>query len=82
MAGVPDAYRGETVKAFIVLQANTEATEQEFIDFCRNKLAAFKVPRLVEFRNELPRTIVGKVLRRQLVEEEKAKIQAAAVSQT
>lgn len=82
VAGVPDAYRGETVKAFIVLQVNTEATEQEFIDYCRNKLAAFKVPRLVEFKNELPRTIVGKVLRRQLVEEEKAKIQAAAVSQT
>jgi len=82
VAGVPDPYRGETVKAYIVLQPETEATEQEFIDFCRIKMAAFKVPRHVEFRDILPRTIVGKVLRRQLVEEEKAKIQAAATSQS
>ncbi|HBW34953.1 long-chain fatty acid--CoA ligase [Desulfosporosinus sp. BICA1-9] len=82
VAGVPDAYRGETVKAFIVLQPNTEASDQELIAFCRTKLAAFKVPRLVEFRNELPRTIVGKVLRRQLVEEEKAKLQTAATTES
>jgi len=80
VAGVPDIYRGETVKAYIVLQPETEATEQEFIDFCRIKMAAFKVPRHVEFRDVLPRTIVGKVLRRQLVEEEKAKIQEAAAN--
>jgi len=80
VAGVPDTYRGETVKAYIVLQPETEATEQEFIDFCRIKMAAFKVPRHVEFRDVLPRTIVGKVLRRQLVEEEKAKIQEAAAN--
>lgn len=81
VAGVPDQYRGETVKAYIVLQPNVEGTEQEFIAFCKDKMAAFKVPRHVEFRAELPRTIVGKVLRRQLVEEEKAKLQAAATSQ-
>lgn len=81
VAGVPDMYRGETTKAYIVLKPNMEAIEEEFISFCRTKMAAYKVPRLVEFRNELPRTIVGKVLRRQLVEEEKAKIQAAAASQ-
>lgn len=80
VAGVPDQYRGETVKAYIVLQPNVEGTEQEFIAFCKDNMAAFKVPRHVEFRTELPRTIVGKVLRRQLVEEEKAKLQAAATS--
>jgi len=82
VAGVPDAYRGETVKAFIVLKPDMEASEQEIIVFCRTKLAAFKVPRLVEFRNELPRTIVGKVLRRQLVEEEKAKLQTASTTES
>jgi len=81
VAGVPHSYRGETTKAYIVLKSDMEATEEEFISFCRTKMAAFKVPHLVEFRNELPRTIVGKVLRRQLVEEEKAKIQAAAANQ-
>ncbi|SHI09382.1 long-chain-fatty-acid--CoA ligase [Desulfosporosinus lacus] len=81
VAGVPHSYRGETTKAYIVLKSNTEATGEEFISFCRTKMAAYKVPHLVEFRNELPRTIVGKVLRRQLVEEEKAKIQAAAANQ-
>lgn len=81
VAGVPDQYRGETAKAYIVLHDDIEGTEQEFILFCRSKMAAFKVPRLVEFRKELPRSIVGKVLRRQLVDEEKAKLQAAVASQ-
>lgn len=81
VAGVPDAYRGESPKAYIVLKPGAEATEEEFISFCRSRMAAYKVPHLVEFRNELPRTIVGKVLRRQLVEEEKAKLQAAASAQ-
>lgn len=76
VAGVPDAYRGETTKAYIVLKPGVEASEQEFIQFCRAKLAAYKTPKIVEFRDTLPRTIVGKVLRRQLVEEEKAKIEA------
>ncbi|AET66556.1 acyl-CoA synthetase (AMP-forming)/AMP-acid ligase II [Desulfosporosinus orientis DSM 765] len=82
VAGVPDLYRGETVKAYIVLQPNTEANENEFIVYCKTKMAAFKVPRHVEFRDELPRTIVGKVLRRKLVEEEKAKIQTAATTES
>lgn len=76
VVGVPDAYRGETVKAYIVLRPGVEASEQEFIEYCRTKLAAFKTPTIVEFRDTLPRTIVGKVLRRQLLEEEKAKIAA------
>lgn len=82
VAGIPDSYRGETVKAYIVLKDGETATEQEFMDYCRTKLAAFKSPRLVEFRDSLPRTIVGKVLRRVLIEEEKAKRAQREVSAT
>lgn len=78
VAGIPDPKRGETVKAYIVLQPGAEATEEEIIAYCRTKLAAYKVPRYVEFRDSLPRTAVGKLLRRLLVEEEKAKMQTAA----
>ena len=74
--GVPDAYRGETVKAFVVLKAGQEATEDEIVAFCREKLAAYKVPKMVEFRKELPQTSVGKVLRRALRDEEMAKKKA------
>ena len=77
VAGVPDPYRGETVKAFLVLKEGAQATEVEIIEFCRLHLASFKVPTMVEFRKELPMTLAGKVLRRVLVEEEKAE-QAAA----
>ncbi len=70
VAGVPDPYRGETVKAFIVLKEGEQASEEEIIGYCKSKLAAYKVPRLVEFRKELPKTAVGKVLRRFLREEE------------
>jgi len=70
VVGVPDAYRGETVKAYIVVKEGETLTEQEVIDFCNAHLARYKVPRLVEFRSELPKTAVGKVLRRQLREEE------------
>lgn len=80
VAGIPDSYRGETTKAYIVLHEDIEGTEEEFISFCRNKMASYKVPRLIEFRTELPRSIVGKVLRRQLVEEETAKLQTAVTS--
>ncbi|WP_332689935.1 long-chain-fatty-acid--CoA ligase [Halalkalibacter lacteus] len=71
--GVPDEYRGETVKAFIVRKEGSALTEKELNDYCRKHLAAFKVPRLYEFRDELPKTLVGKILRRVLVEEEKQK---------
>jgi long-chain acyl-CoA synthetase len=73
VAGVPDAYRGETVKAFIVLRPGQEAGAEEITSFCRLHLAAFKIPRVVEFRPELPRSLVGKYLRRVLVEEAKAR---------
>ena len=71
--GVPDEYRGETVKAFVQLKPGATATAEELIEFCRDKLAAYKVPRLVEFRSELPRTPTGKALRRILRDEEIAK---------
>jgi long-chain acyl-CoA synthetase len=73
VAGIPDPYRGETVKAWIVLKPGESATAEEIMDFCRDKLAKFKVPTEVEFRAELPKTMVGKVLRRHLQEEEKKK---------
>jgi long-chain acyl-CoA synthetase len=64
------------VKAFVVLKQGEQATEEEIIQYCRDNLAKYKVPRLVEFRTELPKTIVGKVLRRTLREEEIKKQQA------
>ncbi|GFZ87676.1 long-chain-fatty-acid--CoA ligase [Paenibacillus marchantiophytorum] len=71
VAGVPDEYRGETVKAFVVLKAGMSLTDKELELWCRERLAAYKVPRKVEFRQSLPKTMIGKVLRRQLLEEEK-----------
>jgi long-chain acyl-CoA synthetase len=71
--GLPDPHRGETVKVFVVLKAGEAATEEEIIDFCRGKMAKFKVPTAVEFRPELPKTMVGKILRRVLREEELAR---------
>jgi long-chain acyl-CoA synthetase len=71
--GIPDEYRGETVKAYVVLKPGQTATEQEIIEFCKQKLAAYKVPKLVEFREALPKSAVGKILRKILREEEVAK---------
>jgi len=76
VAGVPDPYRGETVKAYIVLKDGATVTEKELDEFCRKHLAAYKVPKIYEFRDELPKTTVGKVLRRKLIEEEKEKLKA------
>ncbi len=64
--GVPDAYRGETVKAFVVLKAGVTATAEEIIAFCRERMAAYKAPRQVVFRDSLPKSGVGKYLRREL----------------
>jgi long-chain acyl-CoA synthetase len=74
VAGVPDAYRGETVKAYVVLKPGETCTPEEIIAFCKERLAPYKVPRQVEFRSELPKTMVGKFLRRVLVEEEQKKL--------
>jgi long-chain acyl-CoA synthetase len=76
VAGVVDAYRGETVKAWVVLKPGETATESEIRDYCKNNMAPFKVPTEVEFRTELPKTTVGKVLRRELVREHMEKIAA------
>ncbi|MBD8015862.1 MULTISPECIES: AMP-binding protein [Planococcus] len=80
VAGIPDPYRGETVKAYIVLKEGYTVTEEEFNQYCREHLASFKVPRVYEFRKELPKTAVGKILRRSLVDEEIAKQNEAVPS--
>jgi long-chain acyl-CoA synthetase len=72
--GIPDKYRGETFKAYIVLKPGATVTPGEIIAFCREKLAAYKVPRIVEFRDSLPKSAVGKVLRKVLREEEETKL--------
>ncbi len=68
--GVPDPHRGEAVKAFVQLKPGTEATEEEFIAFCKTRMAGYKRPREIEFRETLPTSMVGKVLRRVLREKE------------
>lgn len=67
VAGVPDAYRGETVKAWVVVRPGETTTEDDIKAWCRERIAPFKIPTEVEFRDELPKTTVGKVLRRELV---------------
>lgn len=71
VAGIPDPYRGETVKAWIVLKPGETLSEDEIKAFCKQKLAPFKVPTHIEFRSELPKTTVGKILRRELVRQHK-----------
>ena len=64
--GVPDAYRGETVRAYVSLRSSAAVTEEELIEFCRGELAAYKYPRSVEIVDDLPKTPTGKLLRREL----------------
>ena len=71
--GIPDPKRGENVKLFIVLKEGETATQEEMIEFGKTKLAAFKLPTEVEFRKELPKTNVGKILRKQLKSDEMEK---------
>jgi long-chain acyl-CoA synthetase len=66
VVGVPDEYRGETVKAFVSLRPGRTADEAELIAFCRARMAAYKYPRQVEFLDEIPKTVTGKLLRREL----------------
>ena len=73
--GIPDQKRGENIKVFIVLREGQTATEEEMIEFCRDKLARYKHPSEIEFRTELPKTNVGKILRKQLRTEELGKRQ-------
>jgi len=64
--GMPDESRGEIVKAFIVLKSGENAGKDDITVFCRERMAAYKVPKVIEFRTELPKSLVGKVLRREL----------------
>ena len=73
VVGLPHQLRDEAIKAYIVLRDGEQATDAEILNFCRDNLAKFKVPRWIEFRAELPKNLVGKVLRRTLREEELAK---------
>jgi long-chain acyl-CoA synthetase len=72
--GIQDKLRGEVLKAYIVLKPGRKLSRAAIVSWCRKKLAPYKVPRLVEFREELPRTIVGKVLRRALKNEEETRV--------
>jgi long-chain acyl-CoA synthetase len=74
--GVRDEYRGESVKAFVVKRSGAAATEEEVLAFCKERLAAYKAPKSVEFREDLPKSTVGKLLRRVLADEERAKADA------
>ncbi len=73
VVGVPDPYRGETVKAYIVLKENETVSKEALDKYARKYLAAYKVPKIYEFRDDLPKSAVGKILRRTLAEEERKK---------
>jgi long-chain acyl-CoA synthetase len=66
VVGVPDAYRGETVKAYVSLKPDAAVTEEELIGFCKEQMAAYKYPRSIEFLDDVPKTATGKILRREL----------------
>jgi long-chain acyl-CoA synthetase len=72
--GIPHEYRGETVKAFIVVKEGENLTEEDVSNYCKDNLAAYKVPKIIEFIDELPKSAVGKILRRKLKDMEIAKI--------
>jgi long-chain acyl-CoA synthetase len=76
VAGIPDLKRGECAKAWVVLKEGETATQEELLAWCGDKLAKFKLPTEIEFRKELPKTTVGKILRRELVREHKEKAAA------
>jgi long-chain acyl-CoA synthetase len=73
--GIPDPQRGETVKVWVVLKPGETATEEELKAHCKERLAPYKVPTHYEFRSELPKTTVGKILRRELVRQHKESTQ-------
>jgi long-chain acyl-CoA synthetase len=71
--GIPEQFFGEVIKAYVVLKEGENVRAEALIDHCSAELAKFKVPKEIEFRSELPKTIIGKVLRRVLLEEEMKK---------
>jgi long-chain acyl-CoA synthetase len=72
VAGIPDAYTVEAVKAWVVLREGQTVTEEELRQYCHSKLTGYKVPKHIEFRTTLPKSMVGKVLRRELVRQEES----------
>ena len=70
VAGIPDAYAGEVVKAWVVLRAGEKLSADDLRTFCHTKLTGYKVPKQIEFRDSLPKSMVGKVLRRELVRQQ------------
>jgi len=72
VAGIPDAYSGEAVKAWVVLREGQKVSEEELRQYCHTKLTGYKVPKHVEFRDSLPKSMIGKVLRRELVRQEES----------
>jgi long-chain acyl-CoA synthetase len=66
VVGVPDSYRGETVKAFVSLRPGAAVTPEELIDFTKKRLATYKCPRVIEIMSDIPKTATGKLLRREL----------------
>jgi long-chain acyl-CoA synthetase len=79
VVGIPHRSFGEAVKAYVVLNEGLAVTEQTLLAHCRKSLAVFKVPTAIEFRSALPRNILGKVLRRMLRDEERAKVRTQVV---
>ena len=80
VAGVSDEYRGQTVKAFIKLRAGQTLTKDELVKFLKDKLSPMEMPKLVEFREQLPKTLIGKLSRKAILEEEAAKSQTPRTS--
>lgn len=78
VVGIPDPYAGESVKAFVQLKPGAQATEEEILEFCKSKMAGYKRPKSIEFRESLPTSLIGKVLRRVLREEELKRIKGKA----
>ena len=71
--GVPDRYRGETVKSFVVAKPGESLTEEEIVKYCQDRLAAYKVPKKIEFMESLPKSAIGKILRREIKEMDRKK---------
>jgi long-chain acyl-CoA synthetase len=82
VVGVPDEYRGETVLACVALVGGAQITRAELIAFCRDRLAAYKVPRRIEFLAELPKTVTGKIMRVELRRAAKADIRDHSAART
>ena len=74
--GIPHEYRGETVKAFIVPKPGEVLTEEEVVAYCKKNLAAYKIPKIIEFIDELPKSAVGKIMRRKIRDMEREKTHA------